>query len=406
MSYYPVTVVEVGTTSVKVLVGQPDEENIVNILGWGESFTAGMRKGEVTDQKIVKQALDKALEAASRSSDTDIKSVVLVCSCGEPQCQKLTGTVNVATRHGKIDPDTIADAEESAESTRLDSSRMSLCSARRHFSVDGRSGISNPLEFTASSLTVEKLRMHIDKNCFETLKDTVEQAGVDVVSQTFSGICAVTACTDLEQRKNGVLVIDLGGGVTKWCAYYGGSPCSMGALAVGGDHITADLCTAFKISRENAEKIKKRNSSAIVDAGKCNPRTVTVNETLSQCSIDMLSANTVVNARIDETLRIVYEKLSDDGYADFMNSGVVLCGGGACQNDICIVARKIFKTPCTIAEIPSIHSELDHRNDIVAFASAYGALVKAAQREIENEKRETDAGFFSKLIRRRTHDEV
>jgi cell division protein FtsA len=62
-------------------------------------------------------------------------------------------------------------------------------------------------------------------------------------------LAALTA----EQKRNGVVLIDLGGGTTNYIAYSNDVVAAVGSVGVGGDHVTNDIALAFNIPLNRAE---------------------------------------------------------------------------------------------------------------------------------------------------------
>ena len=66
-------------------------------------------------------------------------------------------------------------------------------------------------------------------------------------------------------RRAGVLVIDLGAGVTDFVLYRQGFVAFSGVVPVGGDHITGDLSMGLRILERYAEKLKLEHGKASPD---------------------------------------------------------------------------------------------------------------------------------------------
>ena len=69
-----------------------------------------------------------------------------------------------------------------------------------------------------------------------------------------------------EDRQNGVLVIDIGGGTTDYALYYEGCAYTTGVLSAGGGHITNDLSLGLRLTEGQAEKLKIRFGRGTVTA--------------------------------------------------------------------------------------------------------------------------------------------
>ena len=152
-----------------------------------------------------------------------------------------------------------------------------------------------------------------------------------------------------EQKKSGVVVIDLGGGTTDYMAYAGGVVACGGALGVGGDHVTNDLAIAFNIPMGRAEKLKQEIGSATIPAV-LEPAKVSLPAEVGfpGRTINLRPVHTVINARMDEIFEMIKKRLDDDNVLPMVGAGVVLTGGGAHMKGVTELAETVFGVPCFI----------------------------------------------------------
>ena len=68
---------EIGSTKTVMVVAEIKPDESAKILGMGETRSAGVRKGEITDYKQVRACVKSALLEAEDVSDVVIKSVFL-----------------------------------------------------------------------------------------------------------------------------------------------------------------------------------------------------------------------------------------------------------------------------------------------------------------------------------------
>ena len=94
--------------------------------------------------------------------------------------------------------------------------------------------------------------------------DVVRGVPVDVQDVAFAGLCSALSVLTPEQKKNGAIMIDVGGGTTDYAAYSEGVVAAVGSLGIGGDHITNDVATGFNIPVSQAERLKRDSGAATI----------------------------------------------------------------------------------------------------------------------------------------------
>ena len=62
---------DVGTSKIRCVIGEPSEDGKMNIVGIGEADSKGLRRGVVTSTEAVAEAIRKAVGEAERVSGLD-----------------------------------------------------------------------------------------------------------------------------------------------------------------------------------------------------------------------------------------------------------------------------------------------------------------------------------------------
>ena len=87
---------DVGTSKVRCVVGEPSEDGKMNIIGIGEADSRGLRRGIVTGAEAVSETIRKAVGEAERVSGLDIQSAVVNLSGEHFRGENKNGVVAVA----------------------------------------------------------------------------------------------------------------------------------------------------------------------------------------------------------------------------------------------------------------------------------------------------------------------
>src|SRR5919206_4401824 len=68
---------DVGTTRVTCIIGEPGEGGHVEVVGIGESESKGLRKGVVVDPEAAVESITRAVEEAGRMSGLEAEEVAI-----------------------------------------------------------------------------------------------------------------------------------------------------------------------------------------------------------------------------------------------------------------------------------------------------------------------------------------
>lgn len=375
MAIDPIAALEIGTTRTVVLVGEMGPTGRVKITGMGAQPSTGVRKGQVIDLDLAKSGIQAAVQQASKASSVDIRKVLLAVSGGHIQAFVSPGNVTILARDRVITHDDVEEAIEVAKGVNIDESRCVLHTLSQNFMVDGQPGIIKPEGMRGANLAVNMLIIHALRTRLDNSINVARSAALDVQDAALGGVCASLAVISPEHKRNGVLLIDLGGGTTDYVAYVDNMIAAAGSIAVGGDHVTNDLALAFDIPINQADDLKRKEGSAIIEA-EAGMRRVSLPQGtgFGDRSVSLRAMHTVINARMDETLALVRSCVDDAGLIPHLGAGVVLTGGGAYLRHLPDLAQRIFGRPSAIGQIRNLDG-LQGVEQPAALATAAGLVV-------------------------------
>lgn len=398
-----ITALEIGTTTVKVLMAEVREDGGLMVAGVGESESRGVHKGEIIDFELALGAVRKAMEAAESNSRRSIgESLYLSASGGQAASRMHRAGIPVLNEYeepgGEVTDEDIEHVLEVARKVPMGDDRIRMHTLQQTFEVDGRGGIVNPVGLLAQNLSVGMLLIHGRRSTVENLKKLLLAVPVNCEDAAFSGFCSALAVLTPEQKRAGAVVIDLGGGTTDYAVYSGGFVKLAGSIAVGGSHVTEDICTGLNINRRQAETLKKTSGSAVINtmAGE-QSFSIPAEGGFSGRVVRSVTLHTIIHARMEETFLLIADQIEAAGLTGVLSAGIILTGGGSALEGAVDLAQQVFNAPAQIGKVADCVG-ISTRKEGARFASVIGAVRYAAEqmtREPENSR--PLRGWFAKL---------
>jgi cell division protein FtsA len=390
MAIPPIAALEIGTSRTVVCVGEVNESGRMKITGVGTCPTTGVRKGQIVDLTQARVGVESASKQAEKMSSVSIWQLLLATSGGHIQSVVNPGMLTIRSADRVVSREDIEEVTENAQAIPIENERQVLHTITQSFTVDEQPGIVKPEGMRCKVLTLNVMAVHGLKSRIDNAVSVAKSAQLEVTDVAFSGICAALAVLTLEQKRNGVVLVDLGGGTTNYIAYCNNVISAVGCIAVGGDHVTNDIAQAFNMTQARAEELKRSEGCAVLDPESSArrvvlPAQVGFDERMLSCK----ALHTVINARMDETFHVLRSKLDEAGVLPHLGGGVVLTGGGAYLRKVSDLAHRIFGLPCRIG-LPVNVDGLDTLEQPAALSTAAG-LVLYGQMTYE------DRGLFSPL---------
>ena len=376
---------EIGTTRTVLALGETTAGGRMKITCIAEIPSTGVRKSQILDLPQATQSIRSVLHEIERKQDESgskvtIGNAFLAVSGQHIKADPFVGTAQVD--EGRVGNDEIEEVMRSAHSMTLAKDREPLDIIYQDYMLDNLGGISDPAGMSGRVLKLNTLQIHADHNRIQNARTAAEAAHLEIRDPLYSVTCAADVVLEDFEKKNGVLVIDLGGGSTGYAVYSDGYAVTTGVIGVGGDHVTNDIAHAFQTTNSQAESLKRNEASALISSGSgVSPRVKVEqgeNTLMDNRTISRTALNTVVNARMMETFTVIREALEDQDLLHRLHAGVVLIGGGAHLKDVDALAQGVLGMNVRIGR--PIH--VDGLEDIefpAAYASVAGVLFYAGR---------------------------
>jgi cell division protein FtsA len=347
------TGVEIGSSTIKVVMGEFLPDDVISIIGLGERPSLKVVKGDIVDANLVQEQLMQALADAEKSSGAEIGHVFLAVTGGHIRCVNSIGSTVVRSSDRTIDENDLMTALRNAKAYNLPPDKRVLHHLDRRYLVDGDREVLNPVGLVAGKLEADIQIIYgqhnnIESNC-RMLADVMGYPATDIA---FSGVAAGFGTLAHEEMEKGTLIIDIGAGATEYVLFYGPGTFHSGQLTVGCEHIINDLSLGLRLPMPKCRKLL-HDLEALGGSAEMTPdgraRLVEV-ETLTQVrrQIPLATVEHIIELRLREMFEIILGDLRAHHALSRINTGVVLVGGGALIPRVEQLAQRVFNTPVRI----------------------------------------------------------
>lgn len=389
--------IDVGSSKVCTLVAEVTPESDLRILGVGITPAQGVKRGMVDNIQEATAAIANSVERAERSSGARVVSAHVSIGGNHAQSMNNRGIATIAGKQRPITEDDIERAMEGARALNLPTNREILHTVPRYFVVDGQEQVTDPVGMFGGRLDVDTHIVTGSATAIQNLTQCIESAGVQVEAVIFSPLAAAEAVLEEEEKRQGVILADIGGGTTEIAVFVEGAVFHTCVLPVGGYHLTHDLVAGLRAPFSQVEELKVEYGCALpsqVDA----EETVEV-EAFGGQRIKEVSRRRVaeiLQARVEEILEMIYIDVKRAGFDDVVAAGLVLSGGTAALMGINDLSELVLRMPVRTGIPRGIHGLSDALNS-PAYATSVGLLHWAAQETNGNGNGHKENGAGLKL---------
>ena len=140
---------DIGSTKTCAVVAVP-RNGIFEIIGIGEAPSDGLQRGVVTNLESVVRSIEVATEAAERMAGISISQVYLGLSGDHVRTRNSRASVAISNDQHEVGENDVARALDASQRSDDEHDRRTLHALPRSFTVDGFSGIVDPLAWKPS----------------------------------------------------------------------------------------------------------------------------------------------------------------------------------------------------------------------------------------------------------------
>uniref|UniRef100_A0A832A1D1 Cell division protein FtsA n=1 Tax=Desulfacinum infernum TaxID=35837 RepID=A0A832A1D1_9BACT len=363
---------DLGTTKVCVVVGEVTAEGI-DIVGVGTTPSVGMRGGVVVNIDQTVNAIRKAVSEAERMAGCQISAVY--ASVGGTHITSLNshGVIAIKSREvTRTDVDRVLDA---AKAIAMPFDRRVLHVLPQQFIVDDQEGIQDPLGMSGVRL---EAKVHIVTGASSAVQNIVkccERAGLHVLDIVMESLASSESVLDPDEKHLGVALVDMGGGTTDVAVFREQAIRYSSVIGLGGNHVTSDISVGLRTAIDEAEKIKRQYGCALID--RVDPQEVIAVGSVGGQKPRELARSIlaeIIEARVEEILKVTELELIRSGYMEFLHAGVVLTGGVSLLPGIRDLAERVFDLPVRVG-VPYRFGGLGDVVKNPVYATATGLLL-------------------------------
>ena len=379
-----VSVLDIGSSRVSVLVGTSGINSTFVIKGQGEASYAGFGEGEFYEPEKLGTVISSAITRAEENAGYAIRHLYVgipaeFCNC---VCKTISSTFS--TRK-KISQEVLSEHYEKAYEDKENQTLIS-CNAIYNILDDGKRAL-NPTGCKTSKITSMISLIFAQDDFINTINKILQSLGVERVTYVSSSLCEAQYVLEPEARTGAGMLIDIGYITSSVAVVRGQGLLMLNSFSLGGGHIMADLAECLNISFAEAEQLKRRIVLSLNPTEKDFYELPGAGAT-KQIPIKM--ANEIVMARLDMICTCIQKCISlyAKETADYIP--LFLTGGGVCyiKGAKDYIAKRLGRNvELAFPPLPELNKP--------SYSSILGLLSYAIKEEEKNK-----ISFLAKLLKR------
>jgi len=350
-----VMALDLGSQSIKGIIGGLDENGNIEIKGKGEvsckTGNCGISSGLIKNLELTTKNIEKVISSAEAHFGKKIEEIWVGFSGRHVDGMNEHGSVVVSGREHEITQDDIERVTVQAKTKvePLPETRRVIKEIPRWYKIDGEDKIKKPIGMSGIKLGVKMHLLMANTQQIKNIEKCVNKVGVYVNDIIPNPLASALAVKDKDASELGCIVIDMGAGTTDISVYVEDALFYTDVLDIGGNIVTKDIATVLRTPRNKAEEIKREYGTTFLDDYVDGEEMFEVpsvgGRKAREISREELCA--IIRPRIEEIANIIYSKLKNTtiNFQRDLGAGIILTGGMANLHGFDKLLEQIFDLP-------------------------------------------------------------
>ena len=323
---------DIGTTKIATIIGFQNSDGKIDVLGYGKGDSTGVQHGLIFNINKTVDGINVAKNTAISRSNNEFDSVYAGVAGRHINSMEFKHVIT--RRNGKeevIRQEEVDKMVEDLENISVPPGEKIITVIPQRFVIDGIRETTEPVG-ELGEVIVGYFQI-ITGNDFEIKKiiRCINDCDLLVNDIILEPIASALACLTQEEKQQGVVLVDIGGGTTDVIIYTDGNPVFTKVIPIGGNVITKDIANVCQIPEDLAEKLKCGYGTCIVEKSNKN-NFITIPQfhegAPKQISEPFLAE--IIYSRVQmDILSQIQKAITESGYEKRIRAGIVLTGGGS-----------------------------------------------------------------------------
>jgi cell division protein FtsA len=373
---------DIGNNTITLAIGVCNEHKEVEIIGYSKgSSNESVDKGSIVFMSKCSNAIKDVMDnitmvGSGEDLEISVGSANVALSSSAMQTEEAMGTLVLEGKEQEVNDKDLNKIIQNLKKQSIQDGKFLLHALPQEFSLDTKSNLYNPVGMQGNTIMVDSISVILpdatQRKIVQALpllppKKHKEPEKVAVDKFVHPALAAGLATLHPNDKKLGVVLVDIGHQMTNIAIYHGKIVRSLVTLPIGAQSITNDLMAAFGILEEQAVPLKERfGVASLVNANNDYVELSSYSNRESK-EVSVKNVAIVVEERLKQLAALVWLEVKKSGYADNITvaGGLVLTGGGANIKYIDKLWSKLLGCPVKIGE-PYSNLSKNQINDFTA----------------------------------------
>jgi cell division protein FtsA len=262
----PLLILSVGTSGVAALKASPKADGAFQIDAWKKKAPAGFDQGLVRDAEVATETVESLLsEVAGRDGMYEFPLYLTIQNSGLKSYRVNSSVYFPETKViDEADVRKVVSQTKAVATIPLDD--VILCDVPEEFLVNDLAEIKNPLGLEGRRLAVTQHIFTLPNTAYRGFTLLLDRLELEAEMFIPQGVAAACLVLREDEKREGVLLWEIGGQVSQLFYYYQGALRAVRTIPWGGEIITERIGRRWDIPARESRRMKEESANLSVPA--------------------------------------------------------------------------------------------------------------------------------------------
>jgi len=302
------TGIDIGSDTVKVIVSCIENDSI-HVLASVSEKSLGIKKGLIVDSKKAMISIKRAIKKASDMVGVKVTKVIACIPSHNCNMDIVVGRIDL---NGEVvTGKDVTKVLKDAIIGRVKPEEELITSIPINFTIDDDLDVKDPKGRKANTLDTKVVITTVDKNLLYGYLEVLKLSGLETIDIAFGSTGDYYIARNEEIDSKVGAIINIGEEITNIAVFNKGIMIKNQVLELGSKLVDNDISYIYKTKKEDSRKLKETFAVATSAYADRNDFEEIVIDTGEKKTVDQLEISKVVEARIDEILKLSKKALKN-----------------------------------------------------------------------------------------------
>lgn len=206
--------IDLGTYRSCCVIAEVTGPESLEVVGIGTTRTDGIRKGVIVNLEALVACIRRAVEQAESMGGRRVETALATVPAAQARSFTSRGVVTIGSRDRVVTRRDLERVFETVRAVQIPAGQSILHVMPQEYTLDGQEGIQDPVGMSGARLEGSFHIVTVPQQAAQHVVTALNQAQIEVASLVYPLLASAETVLSREEREQGVLLIDCGGGTT------------------------------------------------------------------------------------------------------------------------------------------------------------------------------------------------